>query len=106
MPITRKPPNPIGEWADQAPSVLDSPGEGMLRSLTKFVMPDETGEITGLVNPLISIFKSKLAREAATAGFRKNVDSMGIPNLRLAGEAFADRYPRVAAHINPRIGVP
>lgn len=112
MPIIRKPSNSFTDWTEESPSVLDFPGEGMLRSLAKLVMPDETDMtnpiMTGPASPLISIFKNAAARKLATSEFVESARRMMMPNLEIAANTFADKYPRVAAHmrISPEVAPP
>ena len=61
-----------------------------------------------MLSPLITIYKDKAAREAATQAFIESVrDFAKHPDLprvvsnawTSAGDAFAGRYPRIAAHV-------
>lgn len=61
------------------------------------------------VAPLVSIYKNKAAREVATEAFRRTAyrqpwqqaaHGTSNTNLAIAVNTFADKYPRVAAHMN------
>lgn len=63
-----------------------------------------------MLSPLISIYKNKAAREAATEEFRASVQQFLKQNTDIisdvakarwhnAAEALAERYPRIAAHL-------
>lgn len=104
MAIKAKVPSPIHDWASQDESVFDFPGEAALRSLTRLVMPDPVTDMinpmpTGPAAPLISIFKNAAARKLATDEFLESARRMGLPNLEIAANTFASKYPRVAAHM-------
>lgn len=64
------------------------------------------GGAMSLLPYLISIYKNKAAREAATEAFKASANQLQFP-IRIADAAdwFASKYPRVAAHmrINPEV---
>lgn len=81
----------------------------MLRKAGQMLgLDDPNTAIDSLVNPttapLVSIFKSKAAREAATQRFRERAAAIN-PTFGGAGYQFAREYPRVAAHMSP-IAIP
>lgn len=66
-----------------------------------YLAPSETDIIptAGLnAGPLVSIYKNKAARELGTKAFEKSAEGMH-PFFQLAAKKFAQRYPRVAAHM-------
>lgn len=97
MPIAKK--SRLQSWASQSPSVLESRTERALRALAQFAgLDDPLNDVTNLINPLISIYSSKAARELGTKRFLESVKN--FPSVyRPAAEAFAQKYPRIAAHI-------
>ncbi len=99
------PQSPARQWLDQEPSVVESPIERGLRTAAKWLMPDEVESAgqplpVGPAAPLISMFRNKGMREAATQAFLTAAEKMGLPNLTEAAGHFASKYPRVAAHTN------
>lgn len=106
MPIIPKPLNhKLSDWVDQEDSVVEHPMMQALKKLVRFTgVIDPNENIQSLMNPmaapLVSIFKNKAARMASTAEFLEQVKRLG-PNIGQAGEEFAEKYPRVAAHAWP-----
>lgn len=116
MPVTKKLPllGSFQGWMNESPSVLDAPGEELGRKVGRFLgLDDPNTGISDMMSPmnagasaatlplqaLITIFKNKAAREVATKEFLESAQRMGMPNLDVAANSFADRYPRVAAHM-------
>lgn len=52
------------------------------------------------VTEAVTLFGSKPAREAMTEAYRRAMHSMG-PEMGVAGDTFASKYPRIAAHMKP-----
>jgi hypothetical protein len=118
MPVMKLPQqDPEKNWLTQSPSVMDGVWEGPLKGLVKLIYGDGTvgSEMANLTNPihmgggfaspLVSIFKDKLERSQATQAFVEKMKGL-LPttnNLATAAEEFAQRYPRVAAHIDPKL---
>lgn len=48
----------------------------------------------------VSMFANKALREVATQRFRRRLENLG-PGIQQAGEEFASKYPRIAAHADP-----
>lgn len=69
-----------------------------LSSLTKDI-PGMTGDIA----QGISIFPNASARRLSTAAFREAADD-APKNIGIALNEFANRYPRISAHMSPRAG--
>lgn len=94
------------------PSVFDSPWEKLADKLVKaatFVVGETPQEqllntlTMGASGPLVSIYKNKAAREVGTGAFKQAATKIfPDPHRRLAAEHFAERYPRIAAHIDLR----
>lgn len=102
MPVIPKP--KTTQIFQEDDSVMDSAPVRMLRSVGKFLgLDDPNSDIMGSINPtpLVSIFKDKIARKLATDNFVEKMKGYNSPNLEAAGNLFAERYPRIAAHINP-----
>jgi hypothetical protein len=74
---------------------------GSLEAAADMFVPGNDDPIPAGVmpTPLISIYRDIAARQAATEAFRQSAGRVGLPNLELAANTFADKYPRVAAHI-------
>jgi hypothetical protein len=78
--------------------VVEPLAERALRSLARFAgLDDPNTDIFNTVNPLISIFKNKAARELSTKAYLESAKHFG-PVVEQAAQIFASRYPRVAAH--------
>lgn len=110
---------PFKQWLDEEPSVVESPIERGLRTASKWLGLGGLGPAenpipmeTGVVAPLISIFKDKAARMLSTEAFKDSAaaaaQKMGAPAVQEAAERFAGQYPRVAAHMRildaPKVG--
>lgn len=105
MPLYPK--SPAQTWANESPSVLESPVERGLRSATKWIGmgDDESGGVMDAVNPmevvggpLISIYRNVADRMAGTQNFLKSTLGHG-PAVTAAAEALARSHPRIAAHM-------
>lgn len=119
MPLKPKFPglDQFHSWATESPSVLDSPGEEIARKgarllglddpnapITEMMSPMSTGPMSIPLAGLISIFKDKAARMVGTQAFRDKLAALGNGTLAAAGDEFAARFPRVAAHMSPSQG--
>ncbi len=108
--IKRKP--LLAEWADESDSVMDGGMERALRKIIGAVKPmlpegdpfDAVNPMPGgaLASPLITIFKNSVARKKATEVFKAAAATRFGGNAAQAAEHFANKYPRVAAHIDPK----
>lgn len=116
MSLKANTPNPIAEWLKpENDSVMEHPLKRGLRSVVNtgqsiLGLDDPNAPFTGMMNPmetlakaplagLITLFKNKAARLAATDAFKQSGAKLGLPNLDVAINTFADKYPRVAAHM-------
>jgi len=52
----------------------------------------------------VSMFPNKALREAGTSTFRQLASKLPSPKLQTALGEFADKYPRIAAHMSPQEG--
>lgn len=103
-------PNPrVPQWLDpEQASVTEDPLTQVLRQYlapairTVYGDPADpnTAMQTAMPNALVTLFKDKAAREAATALYRSGMKRAG-PIMERTATEFADRYPRIAAHIKP-----
>lgn len=89
---------------DESPYGITSPGE-MIKLLQAIpgLIPDATdmgGGATEAVTNFLGPGKipDKLARMLSTDTFKTKMAAMGMSK---AGDEFAERYPRIAAHMNP-----
>ena len=107
-------PQPLPEWMDPQMESVTSP---LWKQLTRRAvglsgLDTPEGQImqaaAPTVTPLVSIFKdmetgvpSKVLRSAYTERFKQAAKKLGT-NFSEAADAFAQRFPRVAAHMNPK----
>ena len=97
MPVT-KVSNPLVKWANESPSVVESPIEKGLRQAAQFL---GLGDIEGNLvptPPAITMFKDPLTRKVATDVFLDEIRYY-TPQYAEAAEKFVSKYPRVAAHM-------
>jgi hypothetical protein len=97
-------------WADpKKASVLDPYYITLARKLAHYSGLDDPNSAMQMgataAMPLVSIYKSIPEREAAEQTFRALAKLKWPDPLAEAAEKFADKYPRIAAHINPDIGM-
>lgn len=104
MPVYPK--QPLPDWADPAQSSVMSPlfKQVARRAVSALGLDDPTSAImqTAMPSPLVSIYPDKVAREAGTNLFRTLANKLP-DNLRASLNSLADEYPRIAAHIKPRV---
>lgn len=103
----------IQDAINQPDSVMEPTWEKLAKKTGRFLGLDQSDGIFDMMNPmsagptqlplagLISIFKNRAAREAGTEAFKEGLQKVASKNLQAAGEEFAARYPRVAAHMSP-----
>lgn len=103
MPVLAKPKG----FLQESDSVTESTPVRMLRKAGQFLgLDDPQTAVDSLTNPLemtaplVSIFKNKAAREAATEMFRTRAAQVS-PTYGGVGYHFANDYPRIAAHMSP-----
>lgn len=109
MPTIPKPRVP--QWLD--PEQASVTEDALTQALRQYLAPvirtvygdptdPTTAMQTAMPTPLITLFKDKAAREAATALYRSGMRRAG-PILEQAANNFADDYPRIAAHLKPTL---
>lgn len=95
-------------WLDpKHKSVMDPLYIALARNAASLIgLDDPAGQMMqiGSPTPLISMFKDKAERELGTALFRRLASEESVPTpIAIALNQFADKYPRVAAHMEPQI---
>ena len=99
MPITTK----VGLPTDVDPanaSVFDPLWKTVARKAVGLMgWDDPNNQVLGVGNPLVSIYPTKAEREVGTQVFKNSAQRFANPALTEATEWFANKYPRIAAHM-------
>lgn len=103
MPTAIKKPT-LPEWADPAQASVLDPLHIQLarRAAGALGLDDPSAGAMEMVAPLISIFKNKAARQVGNKVFDRMADKFP-KEFKDAFTQFAERYPRVAAHMRPQL---
>jgi len=99
----------LSALVNEPDSVVEPGWQKLAKKAGRFLGVGESDGITDMMTPmgagkvplaaLVSIFRDKATRELSTRAFKESAEKMGIANLPTAANTFADKYPRVAAHM-------